>query len=226
MFRSLSCLNEMIALYHCLSVCVLALRRRPPTARLVALDPSRRDGVQSKIFEAQARLSAPPGSKADPQLHLLPHHDQSSLTGQPAHLHHNAAMSDISREDEERHSDSSFDEADDQDWADWVDDEDAEAQRVGLASGAGGSKSGNITYDPLSPSAGPSTTAAAAAGHGSFRVPTRALFADEKGQYEIFDSPVAALRRAKEQEGCDVVAVVKKLSEYKNCWGSALLSML
>lgn len=126
-------------------------------------------------------------------------------------------MSDISREDEERHSDSSFDEADDQDWADWVDDEDvSDAQRAGLASGTGGSKSGsgsgNITYDPLSTSAGPSSTGAA--GQGSFRVPTRALFADEKGQYEIFDSPVAALRRAKEKEGCDVVAVVKKLGEY------------
>jgi protein arginine N-methyltransferase 3 len=133
-------------------------------------------------------------------------------------------MSDISREDEERHSDSSFDEADDQDWADWVDDEDvSDAQHARLASGAGGSKSGsgNITYDPLSTSAGPSSTGA---GQGSFRVPTRALFADEQGQYQIFDSPMAALRRAKEQEGCDVVAVVKKLGEYPETYTDELIA--
>lgn len=79
---------------------------------------------------------------------------------------------------------SSFAEEDDQDWADWVDDDEG----TGFTYTEAGSK---------------------AAG---FKIPTRALFAEENGEFETYDNPLKALEVAKSQGG-DLVKVVKRLSE-------------
>ena len=66
---------------------------------------------------------------------------------------------------------SSFAEEDDQDWADWVDDDEG----TGFTYTEAGSK---------------------AAG---FKIPTRALFAEENGEFETYDNPLKALEVAKSQ---------------------------